>query len=87
MQGRSHRRISHHAECNRIGCPHEKKGYQCRQNLCLRSLCTALALRLALAIPLLEAGHTGLADLRISSVEGFELIGRNNSGELDSGSF
>ncbi len=57
-----------------------------QKNLSLRSLRTALALRLALAIPLLEASHACLADFRIPGVEGFELVCGDNCGEFDLGS-
>lgn len=57
-----------------------------QKSLSLRSLRTTLALRLALAIPLLQASHARLADLRVPGVESFELVCRNDCGELDSGS-
>lgn len=57
-----------------------------QKDLSLRSLRTALALRLALAIPLLQASHARLADLRIPGVESFELVCGDDCGEFDSGS-
>lgn len=55
------------------------------QNLSLRSLSTSFALRLALAITLLQTGHAGLANLGISGVESFKFVCGNNCGELDTG--
>lgn len=55
-----------------------------RFDLCLGSLRSSrLALRLALAIPLLQAGHASLAHFRIVCVECLEIIGFHHSGELD----
>lgn len=57
-----------------------------QKNLSLCSLRTALAFRLTLAIPLLQAGHACLADLCVPGVESFELVCGNDCGELDFGS-
>ena len=74
-------------QAGRTSQNHEEMKRVSTQNLSLRSLRTSLALRLALAITLLQASHAGLANLRIPGVESFELVCRNDCGKLDSGGF
>lgn len=47
-----------------------------------RLLCLLCLLPLA-AIPLLQTGHAGLADICVAEIEGIEIIGIDNGAELD----